>query len=141
MSQEHSHFHERLEAHDDIAINPSSNPPLADLINPARRNVLKGGLTLAALGFFGGGLAACAGAAALTTAISLARHEIRLKKRVAALDETLKARRRIEKAVQLIAASRSISEAEAYARIREKSMQSKESIAVIADAIIAASDI
>ena len=61
---DHSHFHERLEAHDDIAINPSSNPPLADLINPARRNVLKGGLTLAALGFFGGGLAACAKATA-----------------------------------------------------------------------------
>lgn len=79
--------------------------------------------------------------AALTTAISLARHEMRLKKRVAALDETLKARRKIEKAVQLIAASRSISEAEAYTRIREKSMQSKESIAAIAEAIIAANDI
>ena len=61
---EHSRFHASLEAHDDIAINPSSNPPLADLINPARRNVLKGGLTLAALGFFGGGLAACAKATA-----------------------------------------------------------------------------
>lgn len=64
-----------------------------------------------------------------------------MKKRVASLDETLKARRKIEKAVQLIAASRLISEADAYKRIREKSMQSKESIAVIADAIIAASEI
>lgn len=79
--------------------------------------------------------------AALTTAISISRREARMKKRVAALDETLKARRKIEKAVKLIAASRSISEADAYQRIRERSMQSKESIAVIADAIIAASGI
>ncbi|MEO4042684.1 ANTAR domain-containing protein [Hoeflea sp. CAU 1731] len=79
--------------------------------------------------------------AALSTAIGLARHEVRLKKRVSSLDETLKARRKIEKAVQLLAESRSISEAEAYKRIRDKSMNSKESIASIADAIIAASDI
>lgn len=61
---DHSRFHARLEAHDDTAINPSTNPPLAELINPARRNVLKGGLTLAALGFFSGGLAACSKASA-----------------------------------------------------------------------------
>ena len=64
MSQDHRHFHARLEAHDDIAINPSGNRPLAELINPARRNVLKGGLTLAALGFFAGGLSACRNASA-----------------------------------------------------------------------------
>jgi two-component system, response regulator PdtaR len=79
--------------------------------------------------------------AALTTAISLARHETRLNKRVVSLDETLKARRKIEKAVQILAKSRSISETEAYQRIREKSMQTKQSIARIATAIIEASDI
>ena len=79
--------------------------------------------------------------AALTTAISLARHEARLNKRVASLDETLKARRRIEKAVHILAQTRSITEAEAYKRLRDKSMQNKESIASIADAIISASDI
>ena len=79
--------------------------------------------------------------AALTTAISLARHEFRLNKRVKSLDETLKARRKIEKAVQILADSRCISETEAYKRIREKSMQSKESIASIAEAIISAADI
>lgn len=79
--------------------------------------------------------------AALTTAISLARHETRLKKRVKSLDETLKARRKIEAAVEILAKSRSISEEEAYRRIREKSMNSKESIAVIAEAIISASDL
>ncbi|MWV11221.1 DUF839 domain-containing protein [Pseudomonas sp. R-28-1W-6] len=61
---QHSHFHQSLEAHDDIAINPSSNPALETLVNPARRNVLKGGLTLAALGFFAGGIAACSKASA-----------------------------------------------------------------------------
>lgn len=79
--------------------------------------------------------------AALTTAIGLARREARLNKRVAALDETLKARRRIEKAVQILAGSRSISEAEAYKRIRDRSMQSKESIVSIAEAIISADGI
>jgi AmiR/NasT family two-component response regulator len=79
--------------------------------------------------------------AALSTAIRLALHEERLKKRVFSLDETLKARRKIEKAVQILAESRSISEAEAYKRIREKSMNSKESIATIAEAIISTSDI
>ena len=76
--------------------------------------------------------------AAMTTAIGLARHEARLRKRIKSLDETLKARRAIEKAVDILAQSRSISEEEAYKRIREKSMNSKKSIAVIADAIIAA---
>ncbi|MET3602071.1 ANTAR domain-containing response regulator [Martelella mangrovi] len=79
--------------------------------------------------------------AALTTAISLARHESRLQKRVKSLDETLKARRKIERAVQILAESRSISETEAYKRIRDRSMQSKESIASISDAIIAAHEI
>lgn len=64
MSHDHRHFHERLESQDDQSINPSANPPLAELVDPARRNVLKGGLTLAALGFFGGGLSACAKASA-----------------------------------------------------------------------------
>lgn len=79
--------------------------------------------------------------AALTTAISLSRHESRLNKRVKSLDETLKARRKIERAVQILAESRSLSETEAYKRIRERSMQSKESIASISDAIIAAHEI
>ncbi|WAC44387.1 PhoX family phosphatase [Pseudomonas sp. SL4(2022)] len=59
MNQNHQQFHASLEAHDDVAINPSANSALSDLLNPARRNVLKGGLTLAALGFFAGGISAC----------------------------------------------------------------------------------
>lgn len=59
MSQDHQQFHQRLEAHDDESINPSGNPPLASLLDPTRRNLLKGGLGLAALGFFAGGIAAC----------------------------------------------------------------------------------
>ncbi len=74
--------------------------------------------------------------AAMTTAISLARHETRLRHRINSLDKTLKARRTIEKAVEILAQNRSISEQEAYKRIREKSMNSKKSIAIIADAIV-----
>ncbi len=79
--------------------------------------------------------------AALTTAISLARHETRLKKRVKSLDETLKARRKIEQAVNILSKSRCISEEEAYRRIRERSMNSKESVTKIAESIISASQI
>lgn len=64
MSNDHSRFHRSLEAHDDIAINPSANRALDQLVDPARRNVLKGGLTLAALGFFAGGIGACSRASA-----------------------------------------------------------------------------
>lgn len=64
MNQDHQQFHASLEAHDDIVINPSANAPLASLLNPGRRNLLKGGLSLAALGFFGGGISACSRATA-----------------------------------------------------------------------------
>lgn len=79
--------------------------------------------------------------AALTTAINLSRHEMRLKKRIASLDETLKARRIIEQAVQILAETRSLSEAEAYKRLRERSMEAKESIASIAATVVAANAI
>lgn len=79
--------------------------------------------------------------AALTTAISQSRLESRLKKRVKSLDDTLKARRRIELAVEILAKSRSISETEAYKRIRDRSQDSKETIAAISEAIIAASEV
>ncbi|HBM10479.1 hypothetical protein CXF92_22525 [Pseudomonas sp. Choline-3u-10] len=54
MSHDHSQFGASLEAHDDQSINPSANPALEQLVDPARRNVLKGGLSLAALSFFTG---------------------------------------------------------------------------------------
>jgi len=79
--------------------------------------------------------------AALTTAIGLARHESRLKRRIHSLDETLKARRRIEQAVGILSRTRGISEEEAYRRLRGKSQSSQTPIAAIADAIIASADL
>jgi AmiR/NasT family two-component response regulator len=79
--------------------------------------------------------------AALTTAVSLASHEARLKQRIRSLDETLKSRRKIEKAVEILTASRNISEEEAYRRLREKAMNAKVTIASVAEAIIASNDI
>lgn len=79
--------------------------------------------------------------AVLTTAVGLFRHESRLKQRVRSLDETLKARRKIEQAVRILSETRKISEEEAYRRLRDKSQNSQVSIAEIADAIIASSDI
>lgn len=79
--------------------------------------------------------------AALTTAIGLSRHEKRLKQRIHTLDETLKARRKIEKAVAILSESRGISEEEAYRKLRDRSMSTKETIASIATAIIEASEI
>lgn len=79
--------------------------------------------------------------AALTTAIGLAKHEATLKTRIRSLDETLKARRKIEKAVAILAQTRGIDEQAAYKRLRDKSQNSQVTIAEIADAIIAAHDI
>jgi AmiR/NasT family two-component response regulator len=79
--------------------------------------------------------------AALTTAISLAQHESRLKQRVRSLDETLKARRKVEKAVSILSNQLSITEDQAYKRLRDKAMKVSSPIAEIADAIIASSDI
>lgn len=79
--------------------------------------------------------------AVLTTAVGLFRHECRLKQRVRSLDETLKSRRKIEKAVGILSENKNISEEEAYRRLRDKSQNSKISIVDIANAIIASSDI
>lgn len=79
--------------------------------------------------------------AVLTTAVGLFRHETRLKQRVRSLDETLKARRKIEQAVGILSKTKDITEEEAYRRLRDKSQSSKTSIATIAEAIIASSDI
>ncbi|OKO76431.1 aliphatic amidase regulator [Bradyrhizobium sp. NAS80.1] len=79
--------------------------------------------------------------AALTTAVGIANHENRLKQRIRSLDETLKARRTIEKAVAILCQTRGIGEDEAYRRLRDKAMKSNATIASIADAIVASSDI
>jgi AmiR/NasT family two-component response regulator len=79
--------------------------------------------------------------AALTTAVSLASHEARLKQRIKSLDETLKSRRKIERAVEILTTTRNISEDEAYRRLRDKAMNAKTTIAAVADLIIASSDI
>ncbi|MFK7855912.1 MAG: ANTAR domain-containing response regulator [Granulosicoccus sp.] len=79
--------------------------------------------------------------AALTTAIGLSRHEKRLKQRIYKLDETLKARRKIEKAVAILSQTRNISEEDAYKKLRDRSMSTKETIESIATAIIEANEI
>ena len=79
--------------------------------------------------------------AALTIAIGIARHESRLKRRIHSLDETLKARRKIEQAVKILSETKNISEEDAYKRLRDKSQTSQTAISNIAEAIIAASDI
>lgn len=77
--------------------------------------------------------------AAMTTALATSRHETRLHQRIRSLDDTLRARRRIEQAVGILSRERAITEEEAYARIRDKSMKSQTPISEIAEAIIAAS--
>ncbi|WP_420558765.1 ANTAR domain-containing response regulator [Roseovarius sp.] len=79
--------------------------------------------------------------AALTTAISLSQHEARLQQRVRSLDDTLKARRRIEKAVAILSKRHDISEEISYKRLREKSMRDNVTISDIADAVIASDDV
>ena len=59
MKQDFQSFHADLSALDDQAINPSANVSLDQLVDRSRRNLLKGGMGLAALGFLGGSLGAC----------------------------------------------------------------------------------
>jgi secreted PhoX family phosphatase len=59
MKQDFQSFHAYLSALDDQAINPSANVSLEQLVDRSRRNLLKGGMGLAALGFLGGSLGAC----------------------------------------------------------------------------------
>lgn len=59
MKQDFQSFHANLSALDDQAINPSANVSLDQLVDRSRRNLLKGGMGLAALGFLGGSLGAC----------------------------------------------------------------------------------
>jgi secreted PhoX family phosphatase len=54
MPQDFQQFHAHLAAHDDQSVNPSGNPSLDQLVDRGRRNLLKGGLGLAALSLFGG---------------------------------------------------------------------------------------
>lgn len=79
--------------------------------------------------------------AALTTAIGLANHENRLKQRIRNLDETLKSRRIVEKAVAILCETRQISEDEAYRRLRDKAQNSNVTIASVAAAVIASSGV
>ena len=59
MKQDFQSFHANLSALDDQAINPSANVSLEQLVDRSRRNLLKGGMGLAALGFLCGSLGAC----------------------------------------------------------------------------------
>src|SRR5690554_5633794 len=59
MRQDHQHYHTDLAAVDDRRLNPSQAADLDTIINRSRRQVLKGGLALAAIGLFGGGLLGC----------------------------------------------------------------------------------
>jgi len=56
--------------------------------------------------------------AVLSNALSTVRHEKRLKKCIQSLDETLKARRMIERATEIISKSRNMSESESYEWLR-----------------------
>ncbi|MEH6388938.1 PhoX family protein [Pseudomonas profundi] len=59
MRQGHQHYHADLQAVDDRRLNPSEAADLHTIISRSRRQVLKGGLALAAFGLFGGSLLGC----------------------------------------------------------------------------------
>lgn len=63
MTQEHQRYHAALQVLDDHSINPSYATELTTVASRSRRQVLKGGLAMAALSLFGGGLTGCRGSA------------------------------------------------------------------------------
>lgn len=76
----------------------------------------------------------------LVLALSQKSYETRLNAKVAKLEETLKARREVEKATRILMGLKSISESEAYQLIRRQATNKRVSIQVIASSIIRASE-
>ncbi len=72
----------------------------------------------------------------LITALSIFKYEGRLNARIAKLDETLKARRMVERATRILAEHQSITEDHAYAMIRTEAMSKQVTITEMANSII-----
>ena len=64
----------------------------------------------------------------------------RLESKVQKLEETLKARRDVDKAVKILVALKRVSEAEAYDLIRSQATQKRLSMAEVATTIIGAQE-
>ncbi len=74
--------------------------------------------------------------AAVTNAVQMSKHVGRLNRRIRLLDETLKGRRKIENAVQLLMKEKSIGEEDAYRLLREKAMKDRVSMVSLASAYL-----
>ncbi len=74
--------------------------------------------------------------AAVTNAVQMSKHLGRLNRRIRLLDETLKGRRKIENAVQLLMKEKSIGEEDAYRLLREKAMKDRVSMVSLASAYL-----
>lgn len=76
----------------------------------------------------------------VTTSLVIARDRFqyikRLQKRIDRLDETLRSTRQIERAKQILMASRDMNEQEAYDYLRRNAMKRRVSIAVLATAVV-----
>lgn len=79
--------------------------------------------------------------ASVFVARSLARYEDKLLARIAKLDDTLKARRVVERATRILAARLELTEDATYARIRAEAMSRQMSISAMAESIINAEGI
>ncbi len=77
----------------------------------------------------------------LVLARSLHGYTRRLEGKVGKLEETLKARRDVDKAVKILVALKQIGEAEAYELIRQQATQKRLSMAQIATTIIGAQEV
>jgi AmiR/NasT family two-component response regulator len=77
---------------------------------------------------------------ALVLALSLRAYEQRLIGKASKIEETLKARREIEKATRIIMSVRNMSEADAYQFIRKQASGKRVSTSVIANSIISAQE-
>jgi two-component system, response regulator PdtaR len=77
----------------------------------------------------------------LVMARALHSYEMRLIGKIGKLEETLRSRRDIDKAIQILMSIRGISEDEAYKAIRQQAMSKRVSTALIASSIINANEV
>jgi AmiR/NasT family two-component response regulator len=77
----------------------------------------------------------------LVMARALHSYEMRLLGKIGKLEETLRSRRDIDKAIQILMSIRGISEDDAYKAIRQQAMSKRVSTALIASSIINANEV
>lgn len=128
-----------LEPDQSIAV-PDERPTLVAIVDYENPTVLKKALDISAEGVVNKPLRAFGILSALVLARAQHGYVGRLNTKVRKLEETLKARREVDKAVRILMSLKKVDEAEGYEILRQQATQKRLSMAEIARGIIQAQE-